>query len=125
MSAVEYPLLKSITGYDGTPVWEWPHEDVSYSRVFYKQMPEGKGIGFMFYVLIVTTHAGIDDDEWTGDYTETDAIVHGSAAFDGIRHAHFGREGYIFCLHCSLLSSIMLALHELEKKYCDPQQIKP
>lgn len=123
MSAIEYPLLKSVTGDDGTRIWEWSYVDVSYARVFYK--PRTDQPGFWFYALIVTTHSGMDDDKWTGDYTETDAIVRGNAYLDGVRHAHFGREGYIYYLHCSLLSRIMLALHELEKRYCDPKQIKP
>ena len=56
----------------------------------------------------------LDDPE-----CRVDPLIHGWAAFDGVRHAHVGDEGYLHYPSWSQLIAVCEALKGLQKRFCN------
>lgn len=92
--------------------WEFVEIEDTYSRIYYKSKDAGQG--FYFYILEVQEHV---HEIW-----ESTAMVlchfKGEGYFDGIRHMEVGEDGYIYCPNLTTLTQALVALKELEIKYC-------
>lgn len=57
-----------------------------------------------------------------GSEPEVESLVTGNCHFDGVRHIHFGEEGYLNYFEPKLWIKILTELDLLCEKYCDPSE---
>jgi hypothetical protein len=86
-------------------------------RLYFSPFPESLG-GFQFAVFDFVLAEG-DFVMWEGK-TEYSCEMYGRAYFDGMRHAHTGKdgEGYTFWPDLEAYAKVFHALHELCVIYC-------
>lgn len=96
----------------------WEHEDISdqNARLYWK--PFGDGNGFKFSSFQVIGTEGLTDYPFDQEGTLVETLLHGEAAFDGVRHLFCGDYGYLHCQSKQVLIDILRKLQELEKQFC-------
>jgi hypothetical protein len=127
---LKHMLSKGFEKYEShknEEVWEWEFLQVQgYDVRIYFKPNEKKGLGFNFYAVEKVGHecnAETKKNEWHKDYCDVECLFRGVAYFDGIRHLYYGDEktdnfGYHYYANLEMMSSAILVLRELEKKYC-------
>ena len=123
MSADWYdkPKLKEIKS-AGKTIAGWPFVAVASDIRLYYDLNGDAGSGFDFYAV---EYVGcVVDDLPTGfEHPEArfDCVIHGWAAFDGVRHLYFGEgkyAGYFNYPRLVDLGLLLAALRDLELKHC-------
>lgn len=118
----EWVLLKDIVHEDSSEkVFQWDFievKDTNYRIYYYADKDNDSG--FKFSVL---NWIAVQDEEWNPETTHAEVIFEGTAYFDGIRHLYMGSDqtdnyGYLYYAHVEDLSKALIALQELESKYC-------